>query len=113
MVMRNRVREALKRKGKNKHTMEYVGCTIEELRNYLEAQFKDGMNWENIGAWHIDHIKPCAKFDLDSEEEKHKCFHYTNLQPLWAIDNMIKSAKYDSTNDNRKWDGKKWIKYFM
>jgi hypothetical protein len=51
------------------------------------------MNWENQGEWHIDHILPCASFDLTKEEEQRKCFHYTNLQPLWAKDNMIKGSK--------------------
>ena len=75
--------------------MELVGCTIEELKIYLEKQFKEGMTWENRGiVWHIDHIKPISKFDLTNEEEQKKCFHYTNLQPLFAIDNLRKSNKY-------------------
>jgi desulfoferrodoxin (superoxide reductase-like protein) len=61
----------------------------------LEKQFKLGMNWDNYGrsGWHIDHIKPCASFDLTKKEEQLKCFHYTNLQPLWARENLIKSDK--------------------
>ena len=51
------------------------------------------MSWDNQGEWHIDHIIPCASFDLTNEEEQEKCFHYTNLQPLWAIDNMVKGCK--------------------
>ena len=52
------------------------------------------MTWENHGVWHIDHIKPCCQFNLIDEEEQKKCFHYTNLQPLWAKDNLSKGGKY-------------------
>jgi hypothetical protein len=67
------------------------------------------MNWENQGEWHIDHIRPCASFNLDNEEERYQCFHYTNLQPLWTEDNLIKSDKYDSDKDQLEWNGEKWI----
>jgi len=112
-IMRSRVRKALKDYNvcnENKqHTMEYVGCYITYLREHLEKKFTEGMSWENIGEWHIDHIKPCDSFNLDIEEERHKCFHYSNLQPLWAQENLEKGAKYDSSKDNRQWDGEKWI----
>ena len=61
---------------------------------YLEAKFTEGMTWENHGLWHIDHIKPCSSFNLLIEDEHHKCFHYSNLQPLWAKDNLSKSANF-------------------
>ena len=64
------------------------------LQCYLEGKFTEGMTWENHGKWHIDHIKPCCSFNLEDEEEQKKCFHYTNLQPLWATDNLVKSGKY-------------------
>ena len=105
-IMRNRVRFALKNYTENKkcHTMEYVGCTIEELRIHLEKQFEEGMTWENIGEWHIDHRRPCASFNLSGEEEKHKCFHFTNLQPLWGLDNLSKGASYNEDTYDRKWN---------
>lgn len=110
--MRNRVYKALRkystRKDK-KHTMEYVGCSLEVLRSHLEAKFVDGMSWDRQGEWHIDHIKPCASFNLDSEEERNKCFHYTNLQPLWGADNLSKSDFYDENEEDQKWDGDQWI----
>jgi hypothetical protein len=94
--MRNRIRGALKNyENRNKtHTFEYVGCNLQELREHLEKQFWEGMTWDNQVEWHIDHIRPCASFDLSIEDERHKCFHYTNLQPLWAHDNLSKGSKY-------------------
>tara|TARA_R110000751_G_scaffold131998_3_gene234420 strand:- start:438 stop:656 length:219 start_codon:yes stop_codon:yes gene_type:complete len=69
---------------------------------HLEDQFQDGMSWENYGrpngdyleGWHIDHIKPCALFNLEDASQQKECFHYTNLQPLWAEDNLSKGDKY-------------------
>lgn len=81
---------------KHGNTMELTGCSKEDLYAHLESKFTEDMSWENYGKWHIDHIKPCASFDLTKEEEQKKCFHWTNLQPLWAIDNMKKGANYVS-----------------
>ena len=69
-----------------------LGCTRKKLIEHLESNFEDGMSWENYGfeGWHIDHIIPCASFDLTDEEQQKKCFHYTNLQPLWGTENMMK-----------------------
>lgn len=66
-----------------------------ELRIHLESKFKPGMSWKNYGpVWHIDHIKPCAKFDLTDPAQQRECFHWTNLQPLFALENLQKSDKY-------------------
>ena len=62
---------------------------------HIEKQFKPGMSWENHGKWHIDHVKPCASFDLTQSEQQKACFSYLNMQPLWAIDNIKKGAKLD------------------
>ena len=117
-LLRKRVYSAMKgynRRRYKKHTLDYLGCSLEDLRSHLENQFEKesdrcgySISWENQGEWHIDHIKPCASFDLDLEEERHKCFHYTNLQPMWAPDNLSKSDKYDEDEDKRVWDGDKW-----
>ena len=91
-ILRKRLRGAVMKNYKSKKTMELLGCTIEEFKKYLESKFTKGMTWDKI---HIDHIKPCISFDLTNPEEQAKCFHYTNLQPLWAIDNLKKGAKYE------------------
>jgi len=90
-----RLRCALKRQGliKKSSIANLIGCTIPELKNHISKQFLPGMTWKNMGEWHIDHIIPCAVFDLTDPKQQKQCFHYTNLQPLWAIDNLKKSAK--------------------
>ena len=76
-------------------TMKLLGCSIQDVRHHLEKQFAVNMSWDNHGfsGWHIDHIKPCASFDLTKEDEQRKCFHYTNLQPLWAKENLQKGKR--------------------
>jgi hypothetical protein len=91
--MRVRIYAALKGINKAKKTMDLLGCTIEQLWIHLEKTFKPGMTRENYGKWHVDHIIPCASFDLTIPEQQTKCFHYTNLQALWASENIIKSDK--------------------
>lgn len=94
--LRGRIYVALKRGVKSLGTMELLGCTIDDFKNYFQSLFTEGMSWDKYmeGGIHIDHIIPCVKFDLTKEEEQKKCFHYTNLQPLWAIENLKKGAKY-------------------
>ena len=92
--LRTRLRHALKDKTKSKHTIQLIGCSILDLKQHLENQFRKGMSWENYGKWQIDHIKPCASFDLSKPEEQRKCFNYTNLQPLWADENFKKHTKF-------------------
>jgi hypothetical protein len=69
-------------------TEQYVGCTYQELLDHLESQFEEGMTWKNHGEWQIDHFKAQSSFDPTIEEEKFKCWHYTNLQPMWAEMNI-------------------------
>ena len=91
--IRNRINKYLKinRVSKKNTTFEIVGCSPQFLKGYLENQFVDGMTWENRGEWHIDHIIPLSS--AKTEEEFYKLCHYTNLQPLWAEENMKKSNK--------------------
>lgn len=99
-ILRGRYLDALKRHtsgGKvNKHhsAINLIGCDIEFYKQYLEQQFKSNMTWENHGVlWEIDHIKPCASFDLTKEEEQKQCFNYINTQPLYKSDNRSKGDK--------------------
>jgi len=91
--LRCRFRNALKRNFKSGSAVRDLGCTIPELKLYLEARFAPGMTWDNYGAWHVDHIKPLASFDLTDREQLLRACHYTNLQPLWAGDNLRKGAR--------------------
>jgi hypothetical protein len=75
---------------KNK-TFEIVGCSPQFLKEHLEKQFVNGMTWENRNEWHIDHITPLSS--AKTEEELYKLCHYTNLQPLWAEENLKKGNK--------------------
>ena len=93
--LRSRLNNAMKaKKAERRNSLrELIGCSVEFLSGYLEARFKEGMSWENKGQWHIDHIIPCVKFDLKNPEEAKRCFHYSNLQPLWSAENLSKWTK--------------------
>jgi len=79
---------------KEKTTLELIGCSPKQLKEHLEQQFVKGMNWDNYGSeWHVDHILPCASFDLTDKTQREQCFHFSNLQPLWATDNLSKGCK--------------------
>lgn len=71
-------------------SLELIGCSVAEARKHIESLWLEGMSWANYthDGWHIDHIKPCATFDLTNPEQQKQCFHYTNLRPLWAKDNF-------------------------
>lgn len=93
--LRNRLGSALRAK-KNKKTnsaIHLLGCTLTEVKEHIEKQFVEGMTWNNYGKWEIDHILPVASFDLRDEKQQKKCFHFTNLQPLWAEENRKKGCK--------------------
>lgn len=96
-TLRSRLNSALKRRNIEKgfSTMELTGCELSFLKNYIEDKFTEGMTWENHGSWHLDHRTPICSFDLTKEEEQKKCFHFTNLQPLWAEDNLSKGGKWN------------------
>jgi len=105
--LRSRVRMALKKNIKSLSTLFLIGCEVDFLMYYIQCKFKNGMNWDNYGRgdngkgmkeWHIDHIRPCSSFDLSKPEEQRKCFHYTNLQPLWAKENQEKGNKQNKEN---------------
>lgn len=93
--LRRRINYAISSGKKNDHTIKLLGCSIEYFKMHIESLWSDGMSWENYGmfGWHLDHIIPCANFDLSNPAEQNKCFHYTNIQPLWAKDNWSKGAR--------------------
>jgi len=95
ILLRSRLREALKGNFKSGSAVKDLGCSINELKTYLESKFLSGMSWENHGiyGWHIDHIKPLSSFNLNDRKQMLEACHYTNLQPLWAKDNLSKSDK--------------------
>ena len=94
-VLRSRLHSALRgRARKSGSTFELLEMGILEFKIYLQGQFRPGMTWGNHGlVWHIDHIRPCASFDLTRPEQQKICFHWTNLQPLFAEENLKKGAR--------------------
>ena len=93
--LRKRLGRAIRTLAKKGSAVKDLGCSIEELKCYLESRFQPGMTWENwsMTGWHIDHVKPLASFDLTDEVQFKEACHYTNLQPLWACDNFAKNRK--------------------
>ena len=98
LVLRNnlsrRISKALKGISRSQKTMELLGCDIKTFLTHIENKFTSDMSWDNYGKWHIDHIKPCAMFDLSDPIQQKQCFHYTNMQPLWQKDNCSKQARW-------------------
>jgi hypothetical protein len=95
-LLRTRICKVIAQNKRVGSAVKDLGCTLEELKNHLESSFAEGMTWENHGlyGWHIDHIKPLTLFDLTNREQFLEAVNYKNLQPLWAIDNLVKNNKY-------------------
>lgn len=93
-ILRARLLAAIKNNQKSGSAVRDLGCSIPELKKHLESQFQPGMSWENWSkdGWHIDHVVPLSNFDLTNPEEIKKACHYSNLQPLWAFDNLSKGS---------------------
>ena len=99
MYWKNRIQDmicqALKRQINSPILEQYIGCDLEKFRKHIEAQFLSSMTWGNhgrsYGTWQLDHIIGCNNFDLSKEEDRKKCFHYTNFQPLWREEHIKKS----------------------
>jgi len=101
-IIRTRISNALNGNFKTGSSIKLLGCSIGEFKKYIEGRFKNGMTWKNHGrnTWHLDHIKPLASFDLTNHSEFSKACHYTNYQPLWAIDNLRKNDKLEYVQPN-------------
>jgi thiol-disulfide isomerase/thioredoxin len=97
--LRGRLNKLVRKEIKTSSVLKLLGCPLPEFLDYFKSKFTRGMSWKKFlaGEIHIDHIRPCASFDLTKELEQRKCFHYSNLQPLWAKDNLSKGAKYNGT----------------
>lgn len=100
-LLRSRLRNALEGKKKSDRAVNLVGCSPEDLKAHLESTFQEGMNWDNQGDWHIDHILPCVAFDLEDPVEQQACFHYKNLQAMWALDNSRKGGVFSEAQKER------------
>ena len=92
-LLRTRINKLIRRGHKPGSPVRDLGCSLDELKSYLESKFLQGMSWDNYGEWHIDHIILLASFNLEDREQFLKACHYTNLQPLWAIDNLRKGDR--------------------
>jgi Prasinovirus endonuclease VII len=91
--LRNRLWCVLKGLDKSASTLRLLGMDLKEFRIYIQGQFRSGMTWENYGpVWHLDHVVPCAKFNLSDAEQQKICFRWDNLQPLFAEENLRKSS---------------------
>lgn len=103
-IIRTRVYNYIKKSTNAKprlknRTTEMLGCSIQEMKNHLQKQFARGMTWENHGThWHVDHIIPLCEFDFSNPIQAALATHYTNLQPLWARDNLMKSDRITQTH---------------
>jgi hypothetical protein len=115
MLLRGRINVVIRRQKTIKagRTMELIGCTLEHLRSHIESQFTEGMSWDafNRGEIHLDHRRPCRSYDLTDPVQQRECFHFSNLQPLWAVDNMKKSDQLPDgsrARDSQSWE-KEWV----
>ena len=91
-ALRRRLYSVIRTKGLYSGTKDLLGCSFEDFRDYIEAQFKGCMSWDNYGrAWNLDHIIPCAAFDLSNPDQVRQCFHFTNIRPLWRMTNLRKN----------------------
>jgi hypothetical protein len=100
--LRSRFYNAVMNQFKIQSIIDLLGCSVDELKQHLELQFKPEMNWDNHGdIWEIDHILPCDSFNLTDIEQQKQCFHYTNLQPLFKTSGIAKKFNYINEIGNR------------
>ena len=105
-ILRTKMYVAIRRQQsgqKSFNTIELTGCTVPELIKHIEGQFQPGMTWGNfgrgIGKWSLDHVRPCASYDLTDPEQQKLAFHFSNIQPMWFVENCAKSSHWN----NKKW----------
>jgi hypothetical protein len=83
---------------KDTRTFEAIGCSIAHFRKWIEDMFQDGMSWDNYGEWEIDHVRPCASFDLTDRSQFLECFNYRNTRPMWRADNRRKWSNFEGVS---------------
>jgi hypothetical protein len=103
-LQRNQLKRVLRQSNleKAKPSIEYLGCSVEYFKNFIEKKMTKDMTWDNI---HLDHIKPITKFKLDDEDQFLDCCNYTNFQPLLVKDNLEKNNKWNKSDDDF------WVEY--
>lgn len=97
-ILRARLYKSLSKIKKTNKTVSLLGCSVDDFKLHIEKQFKKDMSWDNWSheTWHIDHIRPISSYNLSDPEQQKECFHYTNLQPLYASENLRKQKKRSS-----------------
>ena len=91
--LRTRLYNAVKGGYRGSSAVRDLGCSLDFFTKYIAQKFTIGMSWDNYGEWHLDHIVPLASFDLSDREQCLLACHYSNMQPLWATDNLVKGPK--------------------
>ena len=101
--LNTRISDVLKKQGmvKSARTAELIDAEIADFKAYLSANWEEGMSWDNYGreGWHVDHIRPCASFDLTDKKQQLVCFNWRNLRPMWGAENISKSDNYDPADE--------------
>lgn len=92
-ILRSTLKRAIKKGYVRGMAINLLGCSIDDFKIYIASLFAEGMSWDNHGAWHLDHKKPLSSFDLTNLEQLAEASHYSNLQPLWAVDNLKKGSR--------------------
>ena len=102
--LRHRIYLALRPCGAKKHasTLKLVGCSRKFLVAWIESQFPTGMGWHNRQSWHVDHIVPCSAFDMTNAGQQRVAFHYLNLRPMWATENISKGSSL-AVSPRKQW----------
>lgn len=100
-ILRRRTNKVVRRGDRYARAyLAWLGCSPLEFKAHLEGKWEPWMRWENYGhgkgKWAVDHVQPCASFDLTQESEQRKCFHYSNMQPMCWMKNLLKGDKVPS-----------------
>jgi hypothetical protein len=109
-LLRGRLRKAVKYEYKTSCSYKLLGCNLEKFNKWIESKFLPGMSWKNRSEWVYDHIIPCNHFIktlkiINTKKGQEMCFHFTNIQPLWLTDNLIKSDTLPDDFHRRVWKG--------